>query len=58
MANAMISFNSKVLSNLLESFAHQGKNQPILIIKRTSLFAWQDINLQGKYLFAEREYHS
>lgn len=53
LANAIIYFNSKVLSNLLESFEHQGKDNLAETIKRASPVAWQNINLKGKYLFAE-----
>ena len=51
MANAIIYFNSKVLSNLLQSFEHQGKDKQAETIKRASPVAWQSINLKGKYLF-------
>ena len=51
VANAIIYFNSKVLSNLLESFEHQGKEKIAEMIKRASPVAWQNINLKGKYLF-------
>ena len=52
MANAIIYFNSKVLSNLLQSFEHQGKASLAETITRASPVAWQNINLKGKYLFA------
>lgn len=54
MANAIIYFNSKALSNLLSSFEHQGKNKLAETIKRASPVAWQNINLQDKYLFANK----
>jgi TnpA family transposase len=53
MANAIIYFNSKVLSYLLQSFEHQGKDKLAEIIKRASPVAWQSINLKGKYLFGQ-----
>jgi TnpA family transposase len=53
MTNAIIYFNSKVLSNLLESFERQGKDELADTIKRASPVAWQNINFRGKYLFAE-----
>jgi hypothetical protein len=53
MANTIIYFNSRVLSNLLQSFDHQGKAKLAETIKRASPVAWQNINLKGKYLFAE-----
>jgi len=55
MANAIIYNNSKVLSNLLESFEHQDKHKLTETIKRASPVAWQNINLKGKYLFAEAD---
>jgi len=53
MANAIIYFNSKVLSNLLQSFEHQGKDKLAENIKRSSPVTWQSINLKGKYLFGQ-----
>jgi len=53
MANAIIYFNSKVLSNLLQSFKHHGKAKLAETIKRASPVAWQSINLKGKYLFGQ-----
>ena len=53
MANAIIYFNSKVLSNLLQSFKHHGKAKLAETIKRASPVAWQSINLKGKYLFSQ-----
>ena len=53
IANAIIYFNSKVLSNLLQSFEHQGKDKLAENIKRASPVAWQSINLKGKYLFGQ-----
>jgi len=53
MANAIIYFNSKVLSNLLQSFEHQGRDKLAETIKRASPVAWQSINLKGKYLFGK-----
>lgn len=52
MANTIIYFNSKILSNLLQSFEHQGKANLAETIKRASPVAWKSINLKGKYLFA------
>ncbi|MGB1059508.1 MAG: Tn3 family transposase, partial [Ketobacter sp.] len=53
MANAIIYFNSKVLSYLLQSFEHHGKAKLAETIKRASPVAWQSINLKGKYLFGQ-----
>jgi len=51
MTNAIIYFNSKVLSNLLDSFEYQGKTKLADTLKRASPVAWQNINLRGTYLF-------
>jgi hypothetical protein len=51
MTNAIIYFNSKVLSNLLDSFEYQGKTDLADRLKRASPVAWQNINLRGTYLF-------
>lgn len=53
IANAIIYFNSKVLSYLLQSFEHHGKTKLVETIKRASPVAWQSINLKGKYLFGQ-----
>ena len=53
VANAIIYFNSRVLSNLLQSFEHQGKTKLVEAIKGASPVAWQSINLKGKYLFGQ-----
>jgi hypothetical protein len=52
MANAIIYFNWKVLSNLLESFERLGKDELADTIKRASQVAWRNINFRRKYLFA------
>jgi len=51
MTNAIIYFNSKVLSNLLDSFEYQGKTELADTLKRASPVAWQNINIRGTYLF-------
>lgn len=40
MTNAIIYFNSKVLSNLLDSFEYQGKTELADRLKRASPVAW------------------
>ena len=53
LTNAIIYYNSRVLGNLLASFEHQGKGNLADLIKRASPVAWKNINLKGKYLFAQ-----
>jgi TnpA family transposase len=51
VANAIIYFNSSVLSRLLDSFEHQDDLQKIEIAKQASPVAWYNINLKGTYNF-------
>ena len=51
MANAIIYFNSSVLSRLLDSFERQGDQKKIEIVKKASPVAWYNINLKGTYNF-------
>jgi len=51
MANAIIYFNSNVLSRLLDSFERQGNQEKIEIVKQASPVAWYNINLKGTYNF-------
>jgi TnpA family transposase len=51
LANAIIYFNSSVLSRLLDSFEHQDDLQKIEIAKQASPVAWYNINLKGTYNF-------
>ncbi len=52
VANAIIYFNSTVLSQLLTSFEHQCDDEKISIVKSASPVAWYNINLKGIYNFA------
>lgn len=51
VANAIIYFNSSVLSRLLHSFEHQDDQQKIEVVKQASPVAWHNINLKGTYNF-------
>ena len=51
VANAIIYFNSSVLSRLLDSFKHQSDEQKVAIVKQASPVAWYNINLKGTYNF-------
>lgn len=51
VTNAIIYFNSSVLSYLLESFEHQKDEQKLAIVKQASPVAWYNINLKGTYRF-------
>jgi len=52
VTNAIIYFNSKVLSQLLLSFEHQGDEKRATIVKSASPVAWHNINLRGTYSFS------
>ncbi len=51
MTNAIIYFNSAILSQLLISFEHQQDEEKIQIVKQASPVAWYNINLKGTYHF-------
>ena len=51
MTNAIIYFNSSVLSYLLKSFEYQKDEQKLAIVKQASPVAWHNINLKGTYRF-------
>ena len=49
--NAIIYFNSAILSQLLTSFEYQHDEEKIQIVKQASPVAWYNINLKGTYNF-------
>ena len=51
VTNAIIYFNSSILSQLLTSFEHQNDDKRIQIVKQASPVAWYNINLKGTYNF-------
>ena len=51
VTNAIIYFNSSVLSRLLESFERQGDERKLAIVTQASPVAWHNINLKGRYSF-------
>jgi TnpA family transposase len=51
LTNAIIYFNSSVLSHLLKSFEYQKDEQKLAIVKQASPVAWYNINLKGTYRF-------
>jgi len=53
IANAIVYFNSVILSKLLEQFQAQKNTEALKIVSRLSPVAWQNINLNGKYIFEE-----
>ena len=51
VTNAIIYFNSSILSQLLTSFEHQNDDKRIQVVKQASPVAWYNINLKGTYNF-------
>jgi TnpA family transposase len=51
LTNAIIYFNSSVLSHLLKSFEYQKDEQKLAVVKQASPVAWYNINLKGTYRF-------
>jgi len=51
LTNAIIYFNSMILSRLLSHFERNGDDKRLVITKQVSPVAWQNINLNGTYSF-------
>lgn len=51
IANAIIYYNTYLLSQLLEKYTREGDNMTIEVIKNVSPIAWLHINLHGIYKF-------
>jgi len=51
VTNAIIYFNSSILSRLLTSFEYQQDQKKIEIVKQASPVAWHNINFKGTYNF-------
>lgn len=52
LTNAIIYFNSLILTRLLEHFEAEGDDKKSEIIKQVSPVAWHNINLNGTYSFS------
>jgi TnpA family transposase len=52
IANAIVYFNSMVLSHLLIHYEETGDEEKTTIIKQVSPVAWENMNLSGSYSFA------
>ena len=52
LTNAIIYFNSLILTRLLEYFEEEGDDKKLEIIKQVSPVAWHNINLNGTYSFS------
>ena len=51
LTNAIIYFNSKILSLLLTYFEHRGDEKNLALTKMVSPVAWLNVNLNGTYSF-------
>ena len=52
LTNAIIYFNSLILTRLLKHFEAEGDDKKLEIIKQVSPVAWHNINLNGTYSFS------
>ena len=52
LTNAIIYFNSLILTRLLKYFEEEGDDKKLEIIKQVSPVAWHNINLNGTYSFS------
>ena len=55
ITNAIIYFNSAILSQILTSFEYQQDEEKIQIVKQASPVAWFNTNLKGTYDFQKSE---
>ena len=51
VANAVVYYNTLILSEVLDELQKRGEFAAIETIKRVSPIAWQHINFYGHYLF-------
>lgn len=53
IANAIIHYNSAILSKLREKYEAEGNQKGLAILKKISPVAWRHINFQGHFIFTE-----
>ncbi|MFM7348816.1 MAG: Tn3 family transposase [Erythrobacter sp.] len=53
IANAIIYYNSAILSRLLERYEVNGSEKALALIKSTSPVAWRHVHLNGHYTFRD-----
>lgn len=51
LTNAIIYFNSLILSNLLTFYRATGDQENLELVKKVSPLAWVNVNLNGTYSF-------
>lgn len=52
LANAIIYYNSAILSKLKVKYEAEGNHKALAILKKISPVAWQHINFQGHFIFS------
>ena len=53
VANAIVFYNSAILSRLLTRFAASGNETALALITSTSPVAWRHVHLNGRYAFRD-----
>jgi hypothetical protein len=53
VANAIIQYNSAILSKLLDKYEAEGNKKALKLLKSISPVAWQHIHFQGHFIFSE-----
>ena len=53
IANAIVYYNSAILSRLLTTYKASGNEAALALITSTSPVAWQHIHLNGRYAFRD-----
>jgi hypothetical protein len=52
IANAIIFYNSVILSKLKQKYEAEGDEKALVMLKKISPVAWQHIHFQGHFIFA------
>ena len=53
VANAIVYYNSAILSRLLEKYQASGNEKALALVKSTSPVAWRHVHLNGRYGFRD-----
>jgi TnpA family transposase len=53
IANAIIHYNSSILSKLLKQYLAEGNKRALKLLRRISPVAWQHIHFQGHFIFSK-----
>ena len=55
VANAIIHYNSAILSKLKLKYEAEGDHKALAMLKKISPVAWQHIHFQGHFIFSEEK---